>query len=406
MRLKIRYIILSLILILRFESSASELDSLLTWSAKNHPELKSAYLAYEASLQKVHGSGFLPEPMFSFGYFISSPETRVGPQNGSIGFQQMFPWRGTLKAQKSMAVAESKMKFEKFQLLKLQLFQEVKELYYSAEQMDVNVGLLEQNIALLNQIKTIGLSKIEAGIGSTTDVLRLNLKINELESKSDIAKIHYRGKLDQLKLVTGRDSLLLMFPPLTSEESSDSVTIKNHPMVKLSEEKLAMNEAQKTIIAQKGLPKFAVGANYVFVGERTDMNPVDNGKDIFMPKVSLTLPIYRKKYKSLTRMNELERESIEEEIKGKELDLNSKLVMVQTQIQSAKECIELNRKQKETALSILEVLKSDYENGNAMVESIFTTQAQLILYQMEEQKALTDLRIAQSKLAFILNKGI
>lgn len=405
MRLKIKYIILCLILILRFESSASELDSLLKWSAKNHPELKSAYLAYEASLQKVHGSGFLPEPMFSFGYFISSPETRVGPQNGSIGFQQMFPWRGTLKAQKSMAVAESKMKFEKFQLLKLQLFQEVKELYYSAEQMDVNVGLLEQNIALLNQIKTIGLSKIEAAIGSTTDVLRLNLKINELESKSDIAKIQYRGRLDQLKLVTGRDSLLLTFPSLTSEELSDSVTIKNHPMVKMSEEKLVMNEAQKTIITQKGLPKFAVGANYVFVGERTDMNPTDNGKDIFMPKVSLTLPIYRKKYKSLARMNELERESIEEEIKSKELDLNSKLVMVQTQTQSAKERIELNRKQKETALSILEVLKSDYENGNAMVESIFTTQAQLIMYQMEEQKALTDLRIAEAKMEFLTEKN-
>jgi hypothetical protein len=54
----------------------------------------------------------------------------------------------------------------------------------------------------------------------------------------------------------------------------------------------------------------------------------------------------------------------------------------------------------------LAVLKSDYENGNAMVESIFTTQAQLIMYQMEEQKAITDLRIAESKLAFILNKEI
>lgn len=406
MRSKIRYIILSFILLWRFESSASELDSLLSWSAKNHPELKSAYLAYEASLQKVHGSGFLPEPMFSFGYFISSPETRVGPQTGSIGFQQMFPWRGTLKAQKSMAVAESKMKFEKFQLLKIQLFQEVKELYYSAEQMEVNVRLLEENNDLLNQIKSIGLSKIEAGIGSTTDMLRLNLKINELESKVDVAKIHYQGKLDQLKLVTGKDSLLLSFQIINPEETSDSSSIKNHPMVRMSEEKLAMNEAQKTIIAQMGLPKFAIGANYVFVGERTDMNPADNGKDIFMPKISMTLPIYRKKYKSLGKMNELERESIVEEIKGKELNLNSKLVMIQTQIKSANERIELYKNQKKTALSILAVLKSDYENGNAMIESIFTTQTQLIMYQVEEQKAITDLRIAESKLAFILNKEI
>ena len=109
-----------IILLLCFASlvKAQGLDSLLVWSANNHPELKAAYLSYEASLQKANGSGFLPDPSMSFGYFISSPETRVGPQIGSVGIQQMFPWRGTLKAQKSKAVAQSKMKFEQFQLLK------------------------------------------------------------------------------------------------------------------------------------------------------------------------------------------------------------------------------------------------------------------------------------------------
>lgn len=403
-----KYLTWVVILLLNFNIKAGELDSLLFWSAKNHPELKSAYFAYEASLQKVHGSGFLPEPMVSFGYFISSPETRVGPQIGSVGFQQMFPWRGTLKAQKSMAVAQSKMKFEKFQLLKLQLFQEVRELYFLAEKMKVNVGLLSENIELLAQIKTIGLSKVEAGTGSTTDILRLNLKINELETKANTLDINYQGVLNKLKLIVDTNQLSLSFQDEYKilAEHVDSSSFSNHPMVKFSEEKLLMNKAQKKVINQKALPKFAIGANYIFVGERTDMNPADNGKDIVMPKLSLSLPIYRKKYKSLAKMNALEKESIEEEIKSKELTLNSKLVMIQAQISSAKERLKLYKKQKETALSILSVLKSDYENGAAMIESIFTTQAQLVMYQMEEQIALTDLKVAESKLAFILNKDI
>ena len=95
-----------------FFTKASELDSLLNWSAKNHPKLKAAFKSYEASLEQMHGAGYLPDPILTFGYFISSPETRVGPQRGSVGIEQMFPWRGTLKAKNSISVAKSKMKFE------------------------------------------------------------------------------------------------------------------------------------------------------------------------------------------------------------------------------------------------------------------------------------------------------
>lgn len=391
-----------------FITKATELDSLLNWSAKNHPELKAAYKSYEASLELVHGTGYLPDPTLTFGYFISPPETRVGPQRGSIGIQQMFPWRGTLKAENSMTVAASKLKFEKFQLAKLQLFQKVKQVYFEAEKMNVNIGLLSENIQLINQIKTISLSKIEAGDGSTTDILRLDLKINSLETKLKTADINYAGKVDHLALLTGKKVLVLTFD-LTQKSTEIFLkvdTISDHPMIQMSQEKLNINEARKKVISQMALPKFGIGVNYTFVSERTDMNPADNGKDILMPNISMTLPIYRKKHKALARMNDLERESIEEEVQSKALDLKTKLVMVRTQIESANARLDLYQKQIQTAESIIELLKADYQNGNTNIEAIFTTLSQLVMYQMEQQKAVTDLKIANSKLAFILNERI
>ena len=391
-----------------FFTKASELDSLLNWSAKNHPKLKAAFKSYEASLEQMHGAGYLPDPILTFGYFISSPETRVGPQRGSVGIEQMFPWRGTLKAKNSIAVAKSKMKFEKFQLVKLQLFQEIKQIYFEAQKMKVNKSLLSENIQLLNQIKTIGLSKIESGNGSITDILRLNLKINSLNTKLKTSYIHYEGKVDQLELLTGKETLILTFN--VNRNSVNNYLKKEagikHPLIQMSQEKLNINEAYKKVISQMTLPKFGIGLNYTFVSERTDMNPVDNGKDILMPKISMTLPIYRKKYKALVRMNDMERESIVEEVKSKILNLDTKLVMIQTQIESANERFDLYQKQIKTAKSIIELLKADYKNGNTSIESIFSMLSQLILYQMEQQKAETDLQIANSKLAFILNEKI
>ena len=386
---------------------AQKLDSLLKWSAESHPSLKAAFIDYKAALEKVHGTGFLPEPQFSFGYFISSPETRLGPQIGNIGVQQMFPWKGTLTAQKNIAIASSKMKFERFNLLRIQLFQEVKQLFYEAENKQINIQLINENIKLLEQVKSIGLSKIESGIGSTTDVLRLNLKIEEMKTKISTAKIHLEGKIEQLALISGRLVLKLEFEgDLDPNNQIENNSIVNHPMIAMSKEKLAMNEAQKRIIAQKALPKFGIGLNYTLVNKRTDMNPTDNGRDVFMPKITMSLPIYRKKYRALSKMNNLENESIQEEIKGVKLNLNLNLIMINTKINSAKERMILYQKQIQTSQSILAVLQSDYENGASSIESILNTLIQLIYYQIETEKAITDLRIANSQLSFSLNKEL
>ena len=386
---------------------AQKLDSLLKWSAESHPSLKAAFIDYKAALEKVHGTGFLPEPKFSFGYFISSPETRLGPQIGNIGIQQMFPWKGTLTAQKNIAIASSKMKFERFNLLRIQLFQEVKQLFYEAENKQINIQLINENIKLLEQVKSIGLSKIESGIGSTTDVLRLNLKIEEMKTKISTAKIHLEGKIEQLALISGRLVLKLEFEgDLDPNNQIENNSIVNHPMIAMSKEKLAMNEAQKRIIAQKALPKFGIGLNYTLVNKRTDMNPTDNGRDVFMPKITMSLPIYRKKYRALSKMNNLENESIQEEIKGVKLNLNLNLIMINTKINSAKERMILYQKQIQTSQSILAVLQSDYENGASSIESILNTLIQLIYYQIETEKAITDLRIANSQLSFSLNKEL
>jgi len=402
-----------IILLVCFASviQAQKLDSLLVWSANNHPALKAAYLNYEASLQKVYGTGFLPEPMFSFGYFVSSPETRLGPQIASVGLQQMFPWKGTLKAQKSIAVAQSRIQFERFNLLKIKLFQDVKQVFYEAKYMEEGVQLLTGNVVLLEQVKSVGLARVESGIGSVTDILRLNLKIEEIKTKRSTFEIRLKGYVKQLCLLTGKPDLKLVFKndSDSSVEQNDIANvnaIESHPMIAMVKEKLAMNDAQKKIIAQKVLPKFGLGVNYVLVNKRTDMNPVDNGRDVFMPKLTMSLPIYRKRYKTLSRMNQLESESIQEEVKGVALDLNTKLVLVRTKIESAQERLVLYQKQTKTAQSILTILQSDYENDATSLESILATQVQLVSYQLETQRAKKDLRIAKSQLSFLLNRDV
>ena len=62
---------------------------------------------------------------------------------------------------------------------------------------------------------------------------------------------------------------------------------------------------------REAAPKFGVGLDYIPVSERTDMMMPDNGKDIVMPMVSVSVPIFNNKYKSVTRQNELRQQEVE-----------------------------------------------------------------------------------------------
>jgi len=78
---------------------AQTLEDYFKIAAENNPGLLSQYKDFEAALQKVPQVSTLPDPSFSFGYFVSPVETRVGPQQARFSLTQMIPWFGTLKAQ-------------------------------------------------------------------------------------------------------------------------------------------------------------------------------------------------------------------------------------------------------------------------------------------------------------------
>src|SRR5699024_8095051 len=61
---------------------------------------------------------------------------------------------------------------------------------------------------------------------------------------------------------------------------------------------------------KESMPNIGVGLDYIPVAERPAMNFSDNGKDILMPMVSVSIPIFNNKYSSLTKQNELRQQEI------------------------------------------------------------------------------------------------
>ena len=86
---------------------------------------------------------------------------------------------------------------------------------------------------------------------------------------------------------------------------SDSMLVKNPMLGMLDYEKQSI-EARKKMVTRMGYPMVGLGLNYSLIS-KTNVSmgePSMNGKDMIMPMVTVTLPVYRKKYNAMkTKLN-------------------------------------------------------------------------------------------------------
>ena len=181
-----RKILIISILFMAYNVVGQSINDYYTIAAENNPELKAKYKEFEAAMQKIPQVSSLPDPNLSMGYFISPVETRLGPQNMRFSLTQMFPWFGTLKAQKNAATLMAESKYQAFLNAKNQLYSQVATAYYPLYELLKLKDIEQENIKILESYKNIANAKFENGKGSLVDVLRVDIMIKDALTNLDI----------------------------------------------------------------------------------------------------------------------------------------------------------------------------------------------------------------------------
>ena len=79
---------------------------------------------------------------------------------------------------------------------------------------------------------------------------------------------------------------------------SDSM-LTNNPMLGMLQYEQQSLDARKKMVTKMGYPMIGLGVNYSVINKNEMSTSAMNGKDMVMPMVTMTLPIYRKKYKAM-----------------------------------------------------------------------------------------------------------
>ena len=389
--------------------SAQNLEESLKIAAENNPLLKAKYAEFEAALQKVAQVKGLPDPTFSFGYFVSPVETRVGPQQAKIGLTQMFPWFGTLKSAGNVYSLKAEAKYQEFVNAKNELFMQVKSAWYPIYEVNQKIVLQRENKAILSSYKQLATTKIKNGQSSMVDVIRVDIMVENTDTEIKLLEEQIKPLVVQFNKLLNREesttfqvdeTIELIEIPINYRKDSLFV---NHPLLKALDLKMQSAQEAEKLSKKQGLPKLGVGLDYVFVGQGNNTFS-DNGKDVFMPMVSLSIPIYREKYKAATKEEQFNQEAIANYKINIENTLTSNYEATWYELEKSRQLIELYDTQIVKTKQAIRLLETAYSNSGKDFEEVLRMQQELLKYQIATATETKSFYMALAKLDYLTSK--
>ncbi|MDR0768452.1 MAG: TolC family protein [Dysgonamonadaceae bacterium] len=380
----------------------STLDSAITLSS---PTLKAAFLAYQAALQKIPQSGALQDPELDVGFFLKPMEIIDGKQVAEIKLMQMFPWFGTRKAARTEAQHMAQMAFEQFREERDMLLLKVYTQWFILCRLRQQLVNNTENMQLLQQLEELALKQYVAPLeqGSTVSPMFTLLQLRQELAAADANIENLQSELTAEKAMF---NALLNRPPDTNIEIPDTLEqipfsmdipksialiTEQNPMLNMLDAEDAAYRAKAVMDRKMSYPMLGVGLQYMLVNQTMgDGMAGMNGKDMMMPMVSVTIPVYRRKYKARQRETALLQQANREKYTAVRNMLEAELYQVKHRLDAAARQIDLYRKQTELTHTAYNLALQALTSGAGDLSSVVQIQRQLLDYKMKTAEAIAD----------------
>ncbi|MCB9261179.1 MAG: TolC family protein [Flavobacteriales bacterium] len=406
--MKTKYIAILLALMAStFTVKAQTLDSLLKKAYDKNPALKALQLEYEAALQKGPQVSQLPDPTVGVGVPILPVETRLGSQNLIISASQMFPWFGTLKAKEDVVLTMAKSKYERIAAERLDIDYQIKTAFFNLYLLQEQQKIIQKNIRIFETIEKVALAKVESGKSIASDVLTVRIKVAELKQQILILEERKQGFSASINKEINNpitDTIQVDTTKITlAELAYDLEQIKqkiesNHPLIKQLDWNIEASNKALDLNALDGKPTFGIGIDYGLVNGRIDAIPANNGRDILIPKVMVSIPIYRKKYTAKKQEEELKQQAFELQKESLTNQMMSSIQGYESEYESAKLMYELANKQIEISNSAYDILLTDYSSKGKRFDELMKLQSDINRYEIAIVNAIVQSYLAKFKI--------
>jgi len=269
----------------------------LRYAATHNAGLKAAFEEWRAALEQIPQVKALPDPTFTFGYFIEQIDTR---QQASL--MQMFPWFGKIEARTDAAAAAAKAAQRRYETRKLKLFFDVKDAFYEYLYLASAIQIARENLELMQHFEEIARTKYLTATGTHPDVIRAQIRVAELRYEMSALERAREPNVTRLNAVLNRPAEAPL--PWPRQEPTRSVQIDRHGLVAALKENNPQLQAmgfdverlrREVDVAKRNFyPDIGLEAQWM----KMNMDERSGNDDDLMLGLQMNLPIWRRSYKA------------------------------------------------------------------------------------------------------------
>jgi len=375
------------------------LQNYLRFASLNNAELKAKFHQWKAAIEQIPQAKSLPDPKFTYGYFIEEVETKVGPQRQKFEIMQTFPWFGVIEARADRAAAKAKAAHKRYEAKKLELFQQVKYAFYEYAYLAEAIEITKQNLELITHFEEIARSRYTTAITSHPDIIRAQIELAVLEDRLESLKELRPAITAKLNSILNRpisSDLPWPKPPQYQQVSIDfaqlySMIIQNNPDLQAVDYEIEAVRNTEKLAKKKSFPHFGIGVSYIDTAHARASGVDDSGKDPIIAMFSLTLPIWADSYKAAQRQARAQMHQKTHEKTQMENTLAAKAQQFLYEFEDSSRKIKLYKnviipKAKE----MLVASESAYQSGAVDFLSLIDAQRMLLRYELFCERRLAE----------------
>jgi len=249
------------------------------------------------------------------------------------------------------------------------------------------------------QTGTMGSSSGSSGLA---DIYRIQIESSDLENNIALLKNQQNSIIAKFNTYLNRPvtSPVYTYENITRDSLEFSLTVvsdsmlAHNPMLGMLDFEKQSLEARKKMVTRMGYPMVGLGLNYSVIGKSAMSTSSMNGKDMVMPMVVLTLPIYRKKYTAMQNEAELLKSATAENYQATANSLQSEYYQAVLLYQDAQRRIKLYENQYQLASKSLDLMLKSFSTSSSGLTDVLRIRQQTLDYELRQVDALADFNTA------------
>lgn len=389
------------------------LNGYLAFALEHSPRARASFERWRAATLRIAEKRRLPEPKLSFGYFVRSVETRVGPQRFKVGLSQMFPWPSKLSASADAAAERARAAQSAFDTELIDVRYRVAVVYWRLWLIHEQHRLKTEHDAVLDSLAEAVRGRVKTGAATLADLSQIELNITRHHDHSgeheQLARKASAAMLAAVGVRASKQTLPASDPPRVGEPGMSDAELlavaREHPSIERYSHLAASERSVASAKRADGYPSFSLGVDYIETGTIAGM--AGSGKDPVIVAAGISVPLWRGNYADAEAAARAEASANEAEREARERAAESAVEAALADVRDSLRRIHLYEDtlvpQAETTF---QAVLGSYQTGRSNIAAVILAQRDLLELQLQEVTARAEHATAWSQLELIVGRPL